>query len=205
MSKPWFGRGWLSAAALAWISFGGAGFTRAAVIPVTVDTSAFAGMSGRFEFDLFDGDGVANNTVTISNIVTDGTLGAVDCSIGCSGGPAYVLSDSLGFGSLLQDLILGSTFSFVANYTNNFGSGPPDQFVFFLLNPATNFSLIDTSLDSPYGDALALATLDGTGNIQTADAGVTIGAVPEPATALLVAVFLPLLLLKKRLLNRSNL
>jgi hypothetical protein len=186
------------AAGLALACLAAATPAQAAAIQLTVDTSALIGMNGRIEFSLFDGDGVANNTAAISNLNTDGTFGMVDCSVGCSGGPPYVVDDSLGFGSFLQNLVLGSTFSFFVTYTNNFAGGLPDQFAVFLLDQQTSFTLIDTSLDSPFGDALALVTLDGTTNIQTADAGVSVSAIPEPGTAALLSLFLPLLLLRKR-------
>ena len=202
MTKGMYYPVWTPAAALALVLFSGPGFARAATIVVTVDTSALSGTSGRFEFDLFDGDGVTNNTVTISNLVTNGTLGAVDCSTGCTGGPPFALNDSIGFGMLLQDLTLGSTFSFTVNYTNNLGGSPADRFALFLLNPGTNFTLLNTSLDSPFSDTLALLTLDGTANIQTADVGVSVSAVPEPGSALLLTTaFLPPLLFRKRLLS----
>ena len=202
MKKRLFDRGWAPVVALA-LFLGGPAFVRAATISLTVDTSALSGTSGRFEFDLFDGDGVTNNTVTLSNFMTNGTLGAVDCTIGCAGGPPYTLDDSLGFGSLLRDLTLGTFFSFTVDYTNNFGGGSPDQFVVFLLNPNTNFTLVDTSLDSPYGDALALITLDGTNNVQTANAGVSVSAVPEPGSIFLLSAALPLLYFGRRFTSNA--
>ena len=191
----------MGAALMALLCLGTTGAGQAGTIAVTVNTAGLSGTSGRFEFDLFDGDGLANNTVTISNIVTNGTLGAVDCSVGCT--PSYVLSDAGGLGILLQDLTLGSSFSFLLNFSNNFGVGSPDQFALFLLNPATNFTLLNTSLDTPFSDALLLVNLDGTArNVQTADTGVSVSAVPEPGYAALLLATLPLLQLRKRLAVR---
>jgi hypothetical protein len=195
---------WLLFCATALAFLGSPKFAQADTVNITVDTAALSGLSGRFEFDLFDEDGLLNNMATISNITTNGLPGPVDCTIGCTGGPPYTLDDSLGFANILLDLTLGSTFSFDLTYTNNYSFGPADQLVLFLLDPNTNFTLLDTSLDSPFGDALALITLDATQfNIQTADAGVSVTAVPEPATFLLLSLCLPMLLLRKRLL-RTN-
>jgi hypothetical protein len=190
---------WLCICTMALACLGSPGLAQAETVNITVNTAALSGLNGRFEFDLFDGDSVANNTATISNIMTTGLPGNIDCTVGCSGGPPYTLDDSLGFANLLQDLLLGSTFSFDLTYTNNFTAGSPDQFVLFLLDPTTNFTLIDTNLDAPYGDALALITFDGNQfNAQSAS-GVSINPVPEPSTALLLPLCLSMLLVRKRL------
>ena len=133
---------------------------------------------------------MGNNTVTIDNITTDGTLQGTDCTLGCSGGPPYVLDESFSFGQFLQDLDLGTTISFDLTFTTNFsGTGDPDALVLMLLDPNTNFTLVDTDLDAnpapiPYQDALLILALQGDGQITVATVGapVTVGAVPEPAT-----------------------
>ena len=191
---------WILGFALALACLDSPGSAQAATLNISINTTSLSGTSGRFEFDLFDGDSVVNNTATISNINTDGILGTVDCTIGCTGTSPYTLDDSLGFANLLQDLTLGTVFSFTLNYTNNFTSGTPDQLVLFLLDPLTNFTLLNTNLDLPYSDALVLVTLDGTpNNIALSD-----NAVPEPTTALLFTLCLPLLLLRKRLLPTNS-
>jgi hypothetical protein len=196
---------WILICATALAFLGSPRLAYADTVNITVDTTSLAGLSGRFEFDLFDGDGLLNNMATISNIATNGVAGPVDCTIGCTGGPPYTLDDSLGFANILLDLTLGSTFSFDLTFSNNYSFGPADQLVLFLLDPNTNFSLLDTSLDLPFGDALALINLDGTQlNIQTADAGVSVTAVPEPATFLLLSLCLPMLLLRKQLLRTNS-
>ena len=150
-----------------------------------------------------------NNSVTISNIVSNGTFVGTDCSIGCSGGPSsFVLDDSLGFGELLYDFArLGTSLSFDLSYTTNYGgvlgTDPPDRFALFLLDPNTNFSLVRTNLDVP-SNALLTVDLIGSGVVRTASfvspsIGISVGglAVPEPGSLALVAVAL-LALVRRR-------
>jgi hypothetical protein len=170
----------------------------AAAASITVDTSTLAGTSGQLDFAFLDGDFVANNTVTISNLTTNGTLGLTDCLVGCTGGPPYVLDDALGLGQFLQDLTLGTFVSFDLSFTTNFrGSGVPDLLVLNLLDSNTSFTLVDTNLDAlsgaqiPYQDALLLLTLTGNGDIQVATVTnpiTPVTQVPEPSALLLVAL-----------------
>ena len=136
---------------------------------VTLDTTSLNGTSARLDFALLDGDslvagdpGDGNNTVTISSIVTNGTLGGVDCSVGCTGGPPFTISDLGGLGQFLQDLTLGTTVSFDLSFTSHFsGNGAPDRLSLLLLDPGTNLTLVDTSFDFssdpvPVQDALLI-------------------------------------------------
>src|ERR1051326_6576913 len=84
----------------------------------------------------------------ISGLATNGTLQGRDCSVGGSGGPPFVINDSLGFGEFTQNLILGSILSFYLISTNAFAGGDPDLLVLNLLNAATGFTLVDTNLDA---------------------------------------------------------
>ena len=127
--------------------------------PVTINTAALNGTAARFDFVLFDGDLTANNSVTISSFLTNGTLQGTDCSVSCSGGPPFTITDTGGFGELTQDLILGTDLSFNLTATHNFAGSDADVLVLNLLNPATNFTLVDTNLDAlnapvPFLDAL---------------------------------------------------
>ena len=171
---------------------------------VTLNTSTLAGMPGRLEFSLLDGDAVANNTVSISNIASNGAFVATDCSIGCTGGPtSFVLDDGVGLGQLLYDLTLGTSLSFDLSFTTNFGGvagiDPPDLFVLSLLDAGTNFSLVRTDLLPP-ADALLTVDLIGSGVVQTA--GTTnpiVGlVVPEPGSLALTAVALLALVGRRR-------
>lgn len=162
---------------------------------VTLDTSALAGLSGRLEFVLLDGDTVADNSVVIANLASNGTFVGADCSIGCTGGPSYTLDDTLGFGQLLYDLTLGTSVSFDLTFSTNYGGvagiDPPDRFALSLLDPGTNFSLVATDLAFP-DDALLTVDLTGAGVIQAASTvtpSVAV-AIPEPGSLALAAIAL---------------
>lgn len=131
----------------------------AAALLVNVNSSALSGTTGRLDFQLLDGDLTANNSATISLLSTNGTLQGNDCSIGCTGGPPFVVNDALGLGQFIQDLVLGTVLSFDLALTNNFAGGDADLLVLNLLDPNSNFSLVNTDLDAltgpvPYQDAL---------------------------------------------------
>jgi hypothetical protein len=179
---------------------GGTGQAFAVPMPVQIDTAALAGTAARLEFSLLDGDSSANNGATINNLTTDGSLGSFDCSLSCAGGPPFVISDAGGLGQLLQDLTLGTFISFDLDFSPAFsGSGDPDLLVLSLLDPSSNFSLIDTHLDAPagavpYQDALVVLDL-ATGALRQA-------AVPEPST--LGLMLLGLLACGRRTMSARN-
>ena len=167
---------------------------------VTLNTSTLAGTSGTLEFSLLDGDTVANNSVAISNIASNGAFVATDCSVGCTVGPSsFVLDDASGLGLLLYTLTLGTSLSFDLSYTTNFGGVAgmdPDRFVLSLLAPG-NYSLVSTNLP---GDALLTVGLIGSGVVQTAGATDPIVglAIPEPGSLALTAVALLALVGRRR-------
>ena len=176
---------------------------------VTLNTSSLAGVSGRLDFVLYDGDGVTNNSVTISNIVSNGTFVGTDCSVGCTGGPSsFVVNDGLGFGELLYDLTLGTSLKFDLSYTTNYGgvpgTDPPDRFALNLLDPGTNFSLVGTDLLNP-SDALLTIDLIGSGVVQTASVvSPNVGiSIPEPGSLALTAIAL-LALARRRAVGASR-
>ena len=172
----------------------------ALALPVTLNTTSLAGVPGRLEFSLYDGDKVANNSVVISNIASNGAFVATDCTVGCTGGPPFVLDDTTGLGQLLYDLTLGTSVSFDLSFTTNYGgvlgTDPPDRFALNLLDPRTNFSLVRTDIVSTNilfpEDALLAIDLIGSGVVQTA--GTTSPSVdisiPEPGSIVLTATAL---------------
>jgi hypothetical protein len=182
----------------------------AAAVLIHVDTSVLpAGTSARLDFSLFDGDfDLGNNTVTVSGFATDGTLQGTDCSFGCTGGPPYLIDESVGFGEFLQDLVLGTYVDFDLAFTANFNSGlggVPDLLVLNLLDPGTNLTLVDTDLDAlsapiPYQDAMLLLALTGNGDFTTPTVVTPIappGSVPEPPALALLALALGLLAFRR--------
>jgi hypothetical protein len=169
----------------------------AATLSVSIDTSALNGTTGaRFDFSLLDGDLTANNSVTISNLATDGTLGDTDCSIGCV--PSFTLDDALGLGQFLQDLTLGNVFSFDLDFSTNFsGTNAPDRLALNLLQAGGSGStLVDTDLDFlddpvPAQDALLIVDLMGDGRVQrptTSNPTTPVTAVPEPGSLAMAAL-----------------
>jgi hypothetical protein len=190
-------------AALA-IGFGLAGIAaepcRATAMSVTIDTTTLAGTGARLDFALLDGDFTANNSVTISNLATNGVLLGFDCSLGCAVGgppPSFTVDDALGIGQFLQDLTLGGMISFDLVFSDNFsGINAPDRFTLNLLDSATNLSLVDTDLDFlsdpvPAQDALLLIDLRDGGQVLLASVtnpSTPIRLVPEPNTIVLFAL-----------------
>jgi hypothetical protein len=180
----------------------------ALALSFSLDTTALSGTSARLEFTLFDGDFTDNNSVTISGLATDGTFQATDCTVSCVGGPPFVISDTGGFGEFLQDLTLGNTVSFDLALTASFAGVPgavSDRFVLSLLDPGTNFTLVDTDLDLlsdaiPFQDALLVIDLVGP-VVQVA--GTTnpkihvTAVVPEPSTMLLLTLGISLILCRR--------
>ncbi len=180
----------------------------AAVYDVTIDTTDLTGTDAYLAFDLIDGDSVtANNTATISNFLTDATLGMADSTGGVSGTlPGTVtITDTDAFNELLQAATLASSISFRLDLTeNNPGDSVPDQFSFFLLN-SDEFPLYST--DDPTGtDAVFAADIFGPGSVElyvftptsSPAASTSVTVVPLPPAILLFLTGVSLLALNRR-------
>ena len=139
----------------------------------------------------------APNTATISNFETDGTLGAASTTGGPVTGtlPGIVtIADSAFFNELLQNVTLGNTIAFTLQLTDNFEPPAPDQFSLFLLDPSTLLAFAPTS-DPTGADALFAVDLTGTGAgalqvfspLVRPATTVTVNAIPEPASLILLA------------------
>jgi hypothetical protein len=168
--------------------------------PVAINTSAHSGKAATLAFDLIDGDGIANTTVTISSFSTDGTLGSASSVGGVSGSlPGVVtLSDSAFFNELLQAITLGSTVSWdLSIATSAANANPPDAFSFFLLEADGVTPLFKTT--DPTG-ADALLVID----IGVDAAGNSVPHIFEPVLAsgpgalALLAVLLPIAVFRSR-------
>lgn len=132
------------------LAVGLAGFTNSAsatILNVAIDTASLTGTQGQLAFDLTDGDNTLNNnTVTITNFVTDGTLGFPVIAGGVSGAlPGDVsISDTNFFNELLQPLTFATSISFTLTLTDNYDADGsfPDQFALYLVD-------FDTSIPQP--------------------------------------------------------
>lgn len=115
-------------------------------------------------FELTDGDGVANNSVTLSGFSLGGgsTAGAADYlgSTGVTGDLSGTISmdDSGGLALFSQDVNLGSSLSFVLDTTNNFAGTTPDGFIMALC--AVDFSSCYS--DDTVDGSLLILPLNGT-------------------------------------------
>ena len=95
----------------------------------------------------------------------------------------------------LQDLVLGSVLSIDIGLTNEFAGGDADLLVLNLLDPATNFTLVDTNLDQlagpvPFQDALFVHNF-ATSQFVTASVStplLAIATVSEPGNWMLVMI-----------------
>jgi hypothetical protein len=132
-------------------------------LDVSINTSAWTGTSSTFlAFDFIDGDGTSgNNTITTSNVTTDGNFGAATTDGDVTGTlpDSVTLTDS-GFTSLLQDFTLGTFLDFRLTFSTAFTGGLPDSFALFLLDD-TMWPLLMTT--DPFGaDALLAFDITGT-------------------------------------------
>lgn len=139
---------------------------------VQMDTSSLVGhAAGPFaiDFQLVDGDGVANNTVTLGNFLFGGggPLGGGAWSGGASGdlSGTVTLTDSAFFNAFVQSFTAGNTLAFDLTTTSHFAGGVPDGFSFALLDstgaelPTLDFSSafvqIDLEGDPPFVQSFA--------------------------------------------------
>jgi hypothetical protein len=167
-----------------------------AVEVVTINTTPLDGTQGYLAFDFIGGTPVENNTVTISDFVSNATLGALTPTGGASGSisPGHgTLNDSQFFNELLQGVTFGSTLSFDLDLTTNvFSGGIPDEFAFYLLDSTQNpyASSDPTGADSVFVIIVNSGTLTPDAyTSSSATATITSGnvaAIPEPGSVWLV-------------------
>ena len=178
----------------------------ATVFQVTVDTTGLAGTTATLAFDLVSGDAdTGPSSVTISDfsgVGTDFALGDaflypdLATTVSTLASPV-ILDEADFFNEFLQQLTLGTSFTFRFSATGNAPSDPsgsPDAFSFFLLD-ATGSSLVTTG---DAGDPQAILRYN-IGNANGPDVFAIIGppetsvrvaevstAVHEPAAVMLV-------------------
>ena len=192
-------RGWgpLTALALTGIAIAqamSAGGVAAAPVAVAIDLpAALTGKAAKLSFLLLDGDGAINNTVTVTDFMTNGTLGVGSATGGVSGdlGGTLTLADQDFFNEWLQDFAVGASLKFTLDFTTEFGVGPaPDSFGLALLG-ANMLPLVTTDLP---GDELLHVDLGGfgAGVVQQAQR-IEPTPIPLPPTVLvMLAAGLPL-------------
>lgn len=141
---------------------------------VSLDTSSIAGSEVRLEINLFDGDDSFDNS------------------------HASAFGESVGdFGQILHDFIAGGVLRFQLNFSLHAG----DLLVLSLLDPGTNFSLVDTDLDAldaplPYEDAVLVCGPAVCTAATRSDPALNASFVPEPGTLALLGA-LPLALVRR--------
>ena len=160
---------------------------------VTLDTSSLSGTQ-LLAFGLTDGDGVVNNTVSLSAFsFGDGSaLGSPTLLNGATGDltSGVTLSDTAFLSEFAQQFDTGSSLNFMLSTTNGFFSGGAQPDAFFM-------AVCDSSFSSCYSDDLSGAMLvfnlggstptfllygDGAANLPAP----LVSAVPEPGTLLLL-------------------
>ena len=135
--------------------------SRADTFHVTVDTTGLSGSSGYLAFDVVNGDGIySNNTASVSAFSATPTFsGGVNTNtLGASGSlPGNLtVQDAENWNESLQGITYGNALSFDLSFTNNFGSGSPDEFSFFLLD-SSMMSIASSDMSG------ALFTVDAVG------------------------------------------
>lgn len=186
-------------------------------IQVNIQVSPITNLASEvLAFDFTPGGGPLANTVTISNFVTDGTLGSAGPNSGNVTGtlPGAVTLSTAGLGSsslneYLTGIALGTNFSFQLDATNNApgASSFPDAFSLFILDPTFLQPVFTTSDPSGSSNALMLFNIDGTSqgalSVYTGEGFKATASVPEPGTLSLVGVGILFLFWKRRYLSRT--
>jgi hypothetical protein len=179
--------------------------SHAGIYHVTIDTSTLKSppnsSNGPFSLDvqLNSGNTLNNNTATLSNFSFGGggsPFGPVNIFGGASGNlsSTITLHDTQAFNEFFESFTAGSVLGFDLSLTQNVDAGPtPDAFTVAILD--NNLFNIPTS---GLGDTLLFANINTTRPLTVAQlnlasgtgsyAGVSVRAVPEPATLALVTV-----------------
>jgi len=192
------------------LTVGLAGFANpvsAIILNVAIDTTSLVSTQGQLAFDLTNGDSALNNTVTITNFVTDSTLNfPIVMEGGVSGAlpSAVSISDTDFFNELLQPLIFATFIRFTLTLTDNYDTGGsfPDQFALYLVDfttplPQPLFTTSDLTGNSALL-AVDLGVNDGLSPYQPISSLarwtiIEASAVPEPGSLVLVGIGLSVL------------
>ncbi len=163
----------------------------ASIYDVTIDTSPIQSTAGFMAFDLIDGDGLINNSITISNFSSDAALiteAVTGDVIGALNPGPMVIGDGDFFNEMLQEVTFGTFVNFRLETTGNGPFGPtPDSFAFFLLD--SGFFPYPTN--DPLGtDALMVLDIDNAQPVPqvfvSASASANVSLVPLPGAIVLL-------------------
>lgn len=132
------------------------GQARADYIHINADTSSVLAADAVLYFDLIDGDGAVNHSVTVFNFTTDGTLTAP---------PLLDPSNADVAGTLPGDVTLGDSLP-ISTYSQSIMLGALLAFDFRILGSQ------DPPVDPAFADALSFTLLDSLGNPLLSDNGV---------------------------------
>ncbi len=196
---------------------GGVTPARAASFTVSLDTSALAlAVLGDFtlDFQLIDGDGVANTTVVLRDFTFGGGSSAGSPTLvgGASGSLAagLTLQDTAFFNRAAEGFTPGATLTFLLEVSGSSDPLSPDFFTMALLGPdgfevptlgfveeLLSLSLVAGAAPESFGTDSARTNLNVPAPVVT--------SVPEPATALLVLTGAALIGMRRRSPSRARL
>jgi hypothetical protein len=185
-------------------------------VNVTLNTSSLSGTQ-TIVFGITDGDGVADNSVALSDFNFGGGSAEGSPSYigsGVAGDLSSVIAmDDSGFSALFeQQLNVGSSLSFALSTTDNFAGGTPDAFAMYLCDATVSTCYSDDALSG------AMLILNLTGGTVTPSSFILNGAsdqnlpaplvtgvtAPEPAEWMLLLSGLFALLAGKNLARRDQ-
>jgi hypothetical protein len=137
----------------------------AAAATIFLDTTPLQAIGGTWylDFQLADGDGAANNTVSVDNIDLGGGTHLPGDSLSGGGSgtfPSYALTDSAPFNQVLAPFTAGTHVQFDMTFTSNFAGGTPDTFTWAVLD-STFASIVTDPLSLGAG---LVVLLDGSPN-----------------------------------------
>jgi len=185
-------------------------------VNVSLNTSSLSGTQ-TIIFGITDGDGVADNSVALSDFNFGGGSAEGSPSYigsGVAGDLSSVIAmDDSGFSALFeQQLNVGSSLSFVLSTTDSFAGGTPDAFAMYLCDATVSTCYSDDALSG------AMLILNLTGGTVTPSSFILNGAsdqnlpapvvsgvtAPEPAEWMLLLSGLFALLAGKNLMRRNQ-